>query len=286
MSLIENEPNKEMAGNQFKEKLIAKIKKAKLFPKPRWQFLLKNYAVWISGALALIIGAVAVSVMIYLLKYNDWDIYNQTKKSFWEFFLLTLPYFWFIFLGIFVFIVYYNFEHTEKGYRYPKFLLISASVFFSIFLGTIFFFAGVGEKLDDVLGRQAPFYDSVFNRHIDFWSQPAEGRLSGVVIFQNNQTEFLLVDRDQDEWLIEVENAKSRSDEKIIVGQPINLLGREDGKNIFIVDEFLPVRVGRGFFHRFNGPANGQKFPMPPMRPVNDMPDKSIIILEQAPSPF
>lgn len=286
MELFENKPKEEAADNRFDEKLIAKIKNAKLFPKPRWQFLLKNYVIWVSGILALIIGALAVSVMIYLLKYNDWDIYYQTKKSFLEFFILTLPYFWFIFLSIFVFIVFYNFKHTEKGYRYSSFLLASVSVILSIFLGVIFFTTGVGEKLDDVLGRQAPFYDSVFNRHVDFWSQPADGRLSGMIISQSDKTEFLLIDRSQEEWLIEAENAKSHSGEEIVVGQPINLLGREDGENIFRVDEILPVRAGRGFFHRFNSPANGQKFPMPPMRPGDDVPGGSIIILEQMPSPF
>jgi heme/copper-type cytochrome/quinol oxidase subunit 2 len=286
MSMIENEPEQKAIQDQFEEKLIAKIKNEKLSPKPRWQFLLKDYVVWISGALALIIGAVAVSVMIYLLKYNDWDIYSQTKKSFWEFFILTLPYFWFIFLGIFIFIVYYNFKHTENGYRYPRILLVGASILLSVLLGTVFFTAGIGEKLDDILGRQAPFYDRVFNPHIDFWSQPAEGRLSGMVIFQNNQTEFLLVDRDEDEWLIEVENAKSPSNEKIIVGQPINLLGEEIGQNVFKVDEILPVRAGRGFLRRFNGPANGQKVPMMPSGANNIQEGRPIIIIEDTSTPF
>lgn len=286
--MTENEQTQEATQDQFKEKLIAKIKSEKLSPKPRWQFLLKNYVMWIAGALALLVGALAVSVMIYLLKYNDWDIYSQTKKSFWEFLLLTLPYFWFIFLGIFIFIVYYNFKHTENGYRYPHILLVGASIILSILLGAIFFATGIGEKIDDVLGRQAPFYDRVFNRHIDFWSQPDDGRLSGMVILQNGQTEFLLVNRDREEWLIETKNAKTHSDEKIIVGQPINLLGEKIGDNIFQVDEIVPVKAGRGFLRRFNGPANGQKMPMMPN--INNMPapeESPVIIIEDTSSmPF
>lgn len=259
MSVIENESKQETNQDQFKEKLIAKIKNEKLSPKPRWKFLLKNYVVWTSGILALIIGALAVSVMIYLLKYNNFDIYYQTKRSFWEFIILTLPYFWLIFLGIFVFVVYYNFKHTENGYRYPSFLLIGVSVTASILLGTIFFTFGIGGKLDDILGRRAPFYDRVFNRHIDFWSQPAEGRLSGMIVLQNGPTKFLLVNRDREGWIIETVNAKSRSGEKIVVGQPINLLGEKIGDNIFMVDEILPVKAGRGFLRRFNGPIDRQK---------------------------
>lgn len=264
MDTNENKTEKERTNNQFEEKLIAKIKNEKLTPKPRWQFLLKNYVIWISGALALVIGSLAVSVIIYLLKYNDWAVYSQAKKSFLEFFLLNLPYFWIVFLGIFVFIVYYNFKHTENGYRYPRVLLISASIIFSVFLGTIFFAAGIGEKLDNVLGYRAPSYYRVFNPRIDFWSQPEEGRLSGMVVYQQNQSEFLLIDRNRQEWLIEAKKVKSRSGEKIIVGQPVNLLGEKIDDRIFRADEIFPVRAGQGFIRRFDDSDNGPRdFMMP-----------------------
>jgi hypothetical protein len=85
-----------------------------------------------------------------------------------------------------------------------------------------------------------------------------------------------------------VKNAKTHSDEKIIVGQPINLLGEKIGDNIFQVDEIVPVKAGRGFLRRFNGPANGQKMPMMPN--INNMPapeESPVIIIEDTSSmPF
>jgi hypothetical protein len=266
----------------FENKLLAKIKEEKINPKPHWQFLLRNNVIWLSGVLALIIGAAAVSVMIYLFKFNDWAIYEQTKKSFWEFFVLTLPYFWFIFLAFFVFVIYYNFKHTEKGYHYSTLLLLSASIVLSIFLGVVFYAAGVGAKLDSILGRRAPFYDQVFNRHINFWSQPAEGRLSGLVIIENKQGEFLLIDSRQKEWLVKVTKTKPYPKEFIVVGQPIRLLGEETDEQTFRADIILPVNAGRNFFHRLDGrgpmrpgrlPAGSNSFlppeimpPFPPQR--------------------
>jgi hypothetical protein len=243
----------------FENKLLTKIKDEKINPKPRWQFLLKNYTVWLAGLISLLIGAAAISVMIYLFKFNDWEIYDQTKKTFLEFFILTLPYYWFIFLGLFVFILFYNFKHTEKGYRYSTILLIGASVILSIVLGTIFYFAGLGEAIDNILGRQAPFYDQVINRHIDFWSQPKEGRLSGLVISTTDDGKFILIDRGREQWLVSTENSEQYEGAVAVVGQPIRLLGEETGDHAFKASEILPIHTGRDFFRRFNGPM-----PLPP----------------------
>jgi len=249
----------------FENKLLAKIKDQKINPKPLWQFLLKDYIIWLAGLVSLLIGAAAISVMIYLFKFNDWEIYDQTKKSFLEFFVLTLPYFWFIFLGLFVFIISYNFQHTKKGYRYSTVLLAGASILSSIILGSIFYVAGLGERLDGILGSQAPFYDRVINRHIDFWSQPEEGRLSGLVVGLVEEGKFILIDRGQEEWLVSTENSQPYSNAIIVVGQPIRLLGEVIGDYAFRADKILPVNAGRDFFHRFNGqPPHMRPGDMPP----------------------
>ncbi|MFZ4631628.1 MAG: hypothetical protein ACOYL8_00280 [Patescibacteria group bacterium] len=252
----------------FESKLLAKIKECKICPKPRWQFLLKDYTVWLAGILSLIIGSAAISVMIYLFKFNDWEIYEQTKKSFLEFFILTLPYFWFVFLGIFVLIISYNLKHTKSGYRYTTFYVIGASVILSIILGTIFFFAGLGEKLDNILGSQAPFYDQVINRHVDFWSKPSEGRLSGVVIGIDDGGKFILIDRGGEEWLVNTEKSQPFTKEIIIISQPIRLLGEETDDHEFSAVKILPMNAGRNFFNRLNGMMS----PMKQKMKVNNLP--------------
>jgi len=250
----------------FENKLLAKIKEEKICPKARWRFLLKEYVVWVAGIISLLIGAAAISVMLYLFKYNDWEIYDQTRKTFLEFFILTLPYYWIVFLTIFVFIITYYFKHTKRGYRYSSLLLIGASIILSIILGGIFYIAGLGESLDNILGSRAPFYDSVINRHIDFWSKPDEGRLSGLVIEKEDGGRFILIDRGTEQWLVSTEESKPLPGAVIVVGQPIRLLGEETGNHQFKADEILPVHAGGNFFHRFNGP------PTPMMRPAFNEP--------------
>ncbi len=243
----------------FENKLLNKIKDGNICPKPRWQFLLKNYIVWLAGISSLLIGSAAFSVMIYLFKFNDWEIYEQTRKTFLEFFVLTLPYFWLVFLAIFVLIISYNFKHTKSGYRYSSVILIGGSVGLSIIFGTIFYFAGLGEKLDNILGRQMPFYDQVINRHVDFWSRPNEGRLSGIVIERSDDYNFVIIDRGEEIWSVDTSFAKPYPREMVSVGQPIRIIGKESEVNKFSADVILPVNAGRGFFKRFEG----RRPPMP-----------------------
>ena len=233
----------------FAARILARIKTNKISPKPRWQFLLKNYVIWLAGILSLVIGAAAVSVLIYLFRHNNWDIYDQTHKSLWEFFLLTLPYFWFIFLGFFVFVVYYNLKHTKHGYRYPLYAIVLISVVFSFILGSGFFLIGWGEKIDNVLGRQAPFYGQVLNRQLTFWFNPAEGRLAGVVVDLRDNKSFYLVDPTGDNWEI-FYRADRQSPEFLKIGEPVNLIGQIIEDNKFQAEIIRPLMPGREFFKR------------------------------------
>jgi len=237
-----------MDNNDFDQRLVAKIKQAHIAPKPRWHFLLKNYVIWAAGILALLIGAAAVSVMIYLFKYNGWEIREGIHKSLWDFFLLTLPYFWLIFLGFFVFLLYYNFQHTKGGYRYPVWFIIIASILASIILGSYFYLAGLGEKIDNVLGQRAPLYDTLINRHLDFWFNPVEGRLIGIVSEKNQDQEFIILDPRGDYWQVTAQAKLEVNDLRI--NQPVDLIGRILGPNQFEAEIIRPIMPGRGFFSR------------------------------------
>ncbi len=243
-----------MNHNEFDQKLVEKIKEEKMAPKPRWHFLLKNQVVWVAGTLALLIGAVAVSVMIYLLKNNGWELQAQTNKSILEFFLLTMPYFWIIFLGTFVFILYYNVKHTAKGYRYPVWIIAVSGVLASFLLGSILSLFGVGRAIDNVLGERAPLYEKVINRQLSFWFNPAEGRLAGVIASEVADGNFYLVDPAGEAWQITSQNLRDDAPmaDFLKVGEPVNLIGKITEENRFRADFIRPLVPGRRFFDRPN----------------------------------
>lgn len=257
-------------------RILAQIKNNQLAPKPRWRFLLKNYMVWLSGAVALLVGAAAVSVMIYLFKYNDWEVCRQTHKSLAEFFLLTLPYFWLIFLGFFVFVIYYNLKHTKHGYRYPLYALILVSIAASVILGSGFFLMGWGEKIDDILGRRMPFYGQVMNRQMSFWFNPEEGRLTGVVIdLPDERGYFYLVDPVGGNWQI-LSLRDRRRPEFLLEGQPVNLIGQVLSGYQFQAEMVRPLVSGKEFLRKKHAcpsnacPFSRDHFPQfgPPPRPA------------------
>ncbi|MFA6513938.1 MAG: hypothetical protein WCT50_01440 [Patescibacteria group bacterium] len=245
-----------MENNNLGDKILETIKEHRIKPKGRWYFLLKNYLIWLAGALALLAAGASLSVMIYFFQYNDFGMRREINKSLAEMLILTMPYLWLIFLGIFVFIIYYNLKHTKTGYRYQIWFIMMSAVLASIFLGGLFSLAGWGEKLDEVLEEKTPFYGQVMNPHLDFWSNPEEGRLVGVVDSFSEDGNLNLVDKDRTKWTINI----SEEDMKmpIIMGQPIRILGEKESKSTFKAKKILPMMPGRGFFKHV-GPRAGMK---------------------------
>lgn len=228
-----------------------KIKADKIAPTPRWHFLFKNYAVWGSGALALIIGGLACSVIAYLIRHNDWNIYGRLTGSFWEFVILTLPYFWLLFLAAFIGIIYYNIRHTKKGYRYPLPLLVAGTIAASVLLGGLFFRVGLGQAIDDVLGRRAPFYENVINRQFQFWVHPESGRLIGRILEILPDNQAILADPSGQEWRVIFNGAPLPPNMILRPDQPIRVFGEIIGENEFRIREILPLpRPGRRYWDR------------------------------------
>ena len=234
-------------NNGLAKKILNKIEAKHLAPTPKWHFLLKNNVIWGIGAASLLIGSAVISVIIYLLRYNDWQIYSRAGDSLAGLIILTLPYFWIFCLGVFILLVYYNIKHTKKGYRYPLPLIIAVAVFGSMLLGGLFFQAGMGQAIDDILGEKAPYYTKVFNRQIGFWSAPEQGRLAGMIVSVATNTDFLLLDLEQEEWTVLRVQAEIVTPAKVEVGCPVRLVGKQGQANIFHAHEILPMGPGRGF---------------------------------------
>jgi len=178
------------------------------------------------------------------------EIYHELSGSFVEFFILTLPYFWILFLALFVFVVDYNIKHTKHGYRYPLFLVVFASIASSMLLGAVFFRAGFGRTLDRILGDTAPFYADIINPRMGFWSRPENGRLAGIITRQVDDTEYILFDRRQHEWQINFSlfSASTSPQMEIIIGRPIRALGELNEARIFFVRKIMPLGPGPEMF--------------------------------------
>ncbi len=239
-----------MSQKKFDEKLLEKIKAGHLAPKPRWRFLVKNYLVWGLGALALLVGGLAFSVIIYMFSFNDWDIYSQMSNSLFEFVILTLPYFWIVILVLFILAVNYNLRHTKTGYRYPVAGIVAGTIVISMALGVLFFGVGMGQAIDDALAENIPLYENIINQRVQFWNAAQTGRIAGVVNAITSEDSFTMITPDNREWLISAGSASLPSEFEVVSGMPLKLLGQKTATSTFSASEILPPGPGRGFFER------------------------------------
>jgi hypothetical protein len=246
----------EKINEEFGTKLLEKMKEEKIAPKPRWQFLLKKYVVLASGVLALIIGGLSTSVAVYFLQDSGLNIYQKIDGSPLRLIFLTLPYFWLIFLALFIFVLYYNLKHTDKGYRYSVAAVAAVSIILSLVLGAIFFQLGIGRLIDDVLGERTPLYSSIMNQQINFWDNPEEGRLTGLVVSQISENEFILLDMDRQIWQIVTAPDYFFLPGIIEASRPIRIIGVKIDDQVFQAREVFPVGPGRKYFRRFENDSH------------------------------
>lgn len=252
-----------MEDKNLSQEILTNIKEHKIAPRPKWQFLFRNYFLWTIGFLALFFGAVSISLIIFMLRYNEWSSYSRLGGGPIEFLLLVVPIFWIISLVIFVILVYLNFKKTKHGYRFRPLLILAGAISLSVIFGFGFFALGMGQKIDAMLGRRAPLYDSLINPRLRFWSNPVAGRLSGLVVSKDADDNFVVVDNNNVEWqvnyvesddekLTEAKKTNVGDDEiyNVVVGRPVRFLGEETGAQEFKAKELIPFHPGREFFYR------------------------------------
>jgi hypothetical protein len=264
-------------SNTLDKKIIKVIEEKKLTPRPRWQFLFKNYLIWSGGVLSLLFGSLAFAMILFMLLNNDWRMYEHISGSLLKFIILTAPYFWLLFLFVFITVTYFNLKHTKKGYRYPLLSIIIGSFALSMLLGCGLYATGLGQEIDDILGKRAPFYERFINRRMGMWANPDRGLLTGVIIDKISDNEYKLLDMERKEWLILMDKTTFVPEMILATGTPVRLTGKRLEENSFEVMRIMPMGPGREFFRRspFLGPwENSRHLPekpeifMPLPRPI------------------
>jgi hypothetical protein len=241
-----------MIGKKFSENIISKIEEKNLKPKPRWEFVFKNYFLWIIGVLSLLFGALSFSLIIYLFNSKGTVFSDKFGASSLEIFLVVIPIFWLAFLALFIFLFYLNLKKTKRAYKYSPFLILIIGLIFSIVLGISFYALGFSKKLDSVLGRNINpvVYGRFMNPQLAFWSEPEKGRLSGVVSELRDHESFYLVDKDSKEWLVVYKNLPPSNILRIEKGLTIRSFGEKIADEQFNAIRIMPMHSASDFFNR------------------------------------
>lgn len=249
-----------LEDKNFNNNVLQKIKEAKITPKPKWQFLLKNSLIWTLGILSLILGAIATSLVFYMITGEDAGLGHQGSNML-EALMVVIPFFWLICLSILALSVYYYIKHTKKGYKYSAKTIILGIIVISLVFGGALSALGIDRFIDDILGERAPMYYRLINPRMDYWSNPEAGRLTGMVTDYEAPVTYYLIDCRGETWMTQVVTEADLK--KIIVGRPIRLTGEKVGDHSFIINDVLSVGPGRGFLKRkIPGMAPGEPLPL------------------------
>jgi hypothetical protein len=238
--------------DNFGDKVLQKIKKECICPKPRWQFLLKDCFVWFVFLMSLLLGSIAFCVMLHVLFTNDWDLYQYLHTSFVGHILVSIPYLWLVFLALFVFIAYYNFKYTKSGYRHETYFIVGLSIVGSMILGTFLHTLGAGEKIEDFVAESVPEYENIVccSARKDVWVQPARGLLAGRIISVRDDRNFALKDFAGFSWQIQENDDTLEYDPlQIQPGEDVKVIGEKKMDFVFWAREIRPWK-NKGDAHK------------------------------------
>lgn len=230
--------------------ILQKIKKEKIRPYSKKHFLMKKSFIWTLFGLSVLLGIVACSVSIFQLKHSEWDLYKRSNYSLIEFLAMVIPYFWLIFLMIFIGIAYGYFRRTEKGYRYNTLLIITISIIISIIGGIGVYQTGFSERLEAVFQENIPVYRIINRGRHRLWMSPEQGFLAGEIKAVISSREIRLTDLHDNHWIIDISNAFWRGRLRPEVGLEIKIIGKIKVERQFVANEIRPLhgrlRRGRG----------------------------------------
>jgi len=204
------------------------IKKNKIKPIPKWEFVIKNWSLWLSFILCLILLILGFALSIFGIIDN-----------------IIVPYLWLFIAIVFLFLSYFLFGKIRGAYRFPRWQVIVFIVVLALLFGGAFFKIGLARRLDQQLDQNIPYYRQVVPVKLETWSRPEMGYLSGTITKINNANNFELIDFSGKKWNIFGQDILIRRRATIELGSEIKLIGSKTGDHTFTVSEIRPW-IGQG----------------------------------------
>ena len=209
------------------EKIIAKIESEKIKPRPQWQFSLKKYSVLALTVIALILGSLSFSLVLYLINNQDWGLQTISRSRFIFLIFMSLPFAWLVFLILFIAFIFFNFRQLRNGYKYPMRTIVATACLTIIILGSLAAGLGLHRQLHQMFSRQIPFYQTTFDPRHRLWIQPQKGFLAGQITAHQGD-DLYIIDPLSNDWHIDITK-------RTVVAPELKLEPNEEVKIIGII---------------------------------------------------
>lgn len=222
--------------------VLDKIKQRDIKPKSRFSFLAKNYAFWLAAIISIIIGAVTISVMLFVILNQDWELMERVG-GFWPFVVRILPFFWLVIFVLFSIIVFFEVRQAEGGYKYNMPIILVGYVAASALFGSILYACGAGNVIERSFVDHAPFYADIVRPRHEMWQHPEKGMLVGK-IYDLDPELLELLDVKNESWNIDIKNLKipPRIPE-LEVGMMVRFFGEVVGEHEFRAETVRPHKL-------------------------------------------
>ena len=208
------------------KRVLERIDAERVSPRPRWEFIFKNYFFWGLGALAVILGALAVSAMFFEITSVDWRFVPVTHESYTEFLFDIVPVLWATVLALFIVIGYLNIRRTQRGYRYPLWLIAAGAVLTSLALGSALYVVGVGRAIEETAGNHPPFHRPIMLTEQSWWLAPERGLLGGTIVsVPDDYASFVLEGFDGTTWTIDTSDLRAPDLTTVVRGAGVRVVG-------------------------------------------------------------
>jgi len=232
-----------MAIQGITTKVLKKIEEQKIMQRPRWHFVVRNVLVWVVGVIAVMIGSVAVSLIIFVLIHGAWGARGPLGYGRIEYLLHIFPVMWTTLFVLFIVLAEYAVRATKRGYKYSVTVLSLLIVGVSIVGGIFLYFIGVSQRADDVFGRHIPRYSSVEMRQQNILHHAKRGRVIGEItdIFPGGLTLYNAVEDQKYHVIIRnTENITSRK--AMRVGHRVVVFGMQQKDGTIVAKRVVSLR--------------------------------------------
>lgn len=216
------------------DKVLARIKKEHIKPRPRWQFRLRDGGQWAVFGLLVLLAVFSLSLLWYFWSDGPWLHGGSGFGMFWG--RMPLVFILLVLSGGALALL--DFRSTGQGYRYPIIKIALVLLLLAVAAGWGLHSLGVSQRIDQAFSA-SPFYQDKNSYMKGVWQRPSEGLLAGEILRVRSSASFDLRDFDGKDWQVDASGAFWRHDLAPVAGLKVKLIGRAD-QGEFLAKEIRP----------------------------------------------
>jgi hypothetical protein len=220
-------PHQDQDGqDRFARRVLDRIEGEHVRPRPRWAFTFRNAVFWLLGVLAVVLGGVAVSAMLFEWTSIDWRVAVVTHGGLLRLLVETAPYLWVFILAVFLFAGYAVVRATQHGYRYRFVTIAAGTALAALALGGFIHLAGWSGAVEEAIGDHPPFYRPIMVAQRAWWLAPEHGFLGGTVVSVGaNAATFTVRDFSGTLWIVSGDDLGAPDRAAVARGGMIRIVG-------------------------------------------------------------